>query len=168
MSWRIQVINLGFVIFHVNSFRLQIFSFMSQLRHKRTPTRNMTWFMHVKMRRDGRLHILAISAILADNQSLLSQEHRLLGSQLVTSGALLTFAGSGSRETQWGGEGMFVSHDVRLHVMLIDTPIAWAEWQEHEETGSSHEQITVKALKLCSCNAVRIRYIGCITVCIVQ
>jgi hypothetical protein len=49
---------------------------------------------------------------------------------------------------------MFVSHDVRQHVVLIDTPIALTEWEEREETGASHEQITVKALKLCSCNAV--------------
>jgi len=30
------------------------------------------------------------------------------------------------------------------------------EWEEHEETGASHEQITVKALKLCSCNVVMV------------
>ena len=80
---------------HVNSFRFQIFYFVSQLRPKRTPTRNMTWFIHVKMRRDGKLHILPISEILADNQLLLAQEHRPFGSQLMTPGVLLTFAGSG-------------------------------------------------------------------------
>jgi len=68
---------------------------MFQLQPKRTPTRNMTWFMHVNMWRDGKLHILAISEILADNQSLLAQEHWPFGSQLMTPGALLTFAGSG-------------------------------------------------------------------------
>jgi hypothetical protein len=65
----IQVMKLGIVFLHVSSLKLQIFSFMSQLPPKRTPTTNMTWFMHVHMRRDGKLHILAISAILADNQS---------------------------------------------------------------------------------------------------
>jgi hypothetical protein len=55
----------------------------------------MTWFLNVKIRRDSKVHILAIPAMLADNPSLQAQEYKPFGSQLMTPGALCTFAGSG-------------------------------------------------------------------------